>query len=106
MNQFNLSEKVALITGASGLLGVEHAIALLKNGAKVIITDVNEKSLIKAYDTLLNSENKERIFYKVMDVTSEQNIKNIAGELKSNGLDVDILVNNAAIDPKVQKYSV
>jgi NAD(P)-dependent dehydrogenase (short-subunit alcohol dehydrogenase family) len=106
MNRFDLTGRVALITGASGLLGVEHAIALLKNGAKVIITDVNEKSLIKAYDTLLNSENKERIFYKVMDVTSEQNIKNIAGELKSNGLDVDILVNNAAIDPKVQKDSV
>ena len=65
MNRFDLTGRVALITGASGLLGVEHAIALLKNGAKVIITDVNEKSLIKAYDTLLNSENKERIFSKL-----------------------------------------
>ena len=106
MNQFNLSNRVALITGAAGLLGVEHTTALLEVGASVIMTDINEKGLIKAYNTLLDSDNKGRIFYKVMDVTSEKNIQNIASELKSDGLNLDVLVNNAAIDPKVQKDSV
>ena len=106
MNQFNLSEKVALITGASGLLGVEHAIALLELGATVVITDVSEKSLVTAYNSLLNADNEGRLFCKVMDVTNEKNIQNVASELKNDGLNVDILVNNAAIDPKVQKNSV
>jgi len=106
MNQFNLSEKVALITGASGLLGVEHAIALLELGATVVITDVSEKSLVTAYNSLLNADNEDRLFCKVMDVTNEKNIQNVASELKNDGLNVDILVNNAAIDPKVQKNSV
>jgi NAD(P)-dependent dehydrogenase (short-subunit alcohol dehydrogenase family) len=106
MNKFNLSNRVALITGSSGLLGVEHAAALLEAGAIVVMTDVNEKSLIKAYDALLNSDNRENIFYKVMNVTSEKNIQDVANELKNSGLNVDILVNNAAIDPKVIKDSV
>mgnify|MGYP003963810465 CR=1 FL=1 len=106
MNQFNLSEKVALITGASGLLGVEHAIALLELGATVVITDVSEKSLVTAYNSLLNADNEDGLFCKVMDVTNEKNIQNVASELKNDGLNVDILVNNAAIDPKVQKNSV
>ena len=48
MNKFSLTNKVALITGASGLLGVEHTLALLEVGATVVMTDVNEKGLKKA----------------------------------------------------------
>ena len=106
MSRFDLSDRVALITGASGLLGAEHTKALLDLGAVVVMTDINESGLIKAYDALLNSDNKERIFYKVMNVASEENIQNVAGELISGGLNVDILINNAAIDPKVQVDSV
>jgi len=106
MIKFNLSNRVALITGASGLLGVEHSGALLELGASVVMTDINEKLLKKAYDALLNSDNKERIFYKVMDVTNEENIQDVARTLISDGLNVDILVNNAAIDPKVQEDSL
>lgn len=106
MNQFNLSNRVALITGAAGLLGVQHTSALLEAGASVVMTDINEKGLTNAYHALLNSDNKGRIFYKVMDVTNEKNIQEIANVLKSHGLNVDVLVNNAAIDPKVQKDSL
>ena len=106
MNKFNLTNKVALITGASGLLGVEHTLALLEIGATVVMTDVNEKELKKEYNTLLNSDNKGRLFYKVIDVTNEKNIHSVAKELKIDGLDIDVLINNAAIDPKVQAGSV
>ena len=106
MNKFNLTNKVALITGAAGLLGVEHTLALLEIGATVVMTDVNEKGLKKAYNTLLNSDNKARLFYKIMDVTSESNIQNVANALQDNGFVIDILINNAAIDPKVQKDGV
>jgi len=105
-NPFSMSGKIALITGSSGLLGVEHSSALLESGASVVMTDIDEKGLIKAYNALLNSDNKGRIFYKVMDVTNEKNIQEVASELKNDGLNIDILVNNAAIDPKVQKNSV
>ena len=104
--QFNLKNKTALITGASGLLGIEHAKALLETGAGVVMTDINEKGLKKAYNTLLNSDTKERIFYKVMDVSNEDSVQSIDNELQKDGINIDILVNNAAIDPKVQADSV
>ena len=58
MSRFDLSDRVALITGASGLLGAEHTKALLDLGAVVVMTDINESGLIKAYDALLNSDNR------------------------------------------------
>jgi len=106
MNQFNLSNRTALITGASGLLGVEHTAALLEAGASVVMTDINEKGLVKAYDTLLDSDNKDRLYYRVMDVSSEKGIREVANELEKDKHSVDILINNAAIDPKVQKDSI
>ena len=44
---YNLSNRVALITGAGGFLGLFHAKALLENGATVIITDRNISKLNK-----------------------------------------------------------
>ena len=41
MNKFNLDNKTALITGGAGLLGVEHAKALLDQNANVFLTDIN-----------------------------------------------------------------
>ena len=103
MKKFNLTGKVALITGAAGLLGVEHAEALLESGATVVLTDVDEGRLTQISNSLLDHHKKNKFLHKVMDVTSQMNIKEVSSDLESRGLSVDILLNNAAIDPKVQK---
>ena len=102
-SKFNLEGKVALITGASGLLGQEHAHALLESGAIVILTDISIRSLETAKNRLCQSFRPELIFIKVMDVTSRDAICGVFQALASDGLRIDILVNNAAIDPKVDK---
>ena len=100
--KFNLSGKTALITGAAGLLGMEHAVALLESGAHVVLTDISESALQSAHANLVHSFEARRIISKVMDVTSPQRIRTVAEELCSEGFRIDILVNNAAIDPKVK----
>mgnify|MGYP001460742090 FL=1 len=45
LNKFSLKNKNILITGAAGLLGYEHSVALLNVGARVIMTDVNFNGL-------------------------------------------------------------
>ena len=45
LKTFDNSNKFACITGASGLLGVHHASALLETGAGGVLTDINEKKL-------------------------------------------------------------
>ena len=44
--KFNLQKKYSLITGASGLLGEQHAIALLEINSNIILTDINYKKLV------------------------------------------------------------
>ena len=55
MKKFNLKNQFALITGASGLLGYEHAKALLEVNANVIITDIKMKTLEKNLKKLKKS---------------------------------------------------
>lgn len=100
--KFDLSEKTALITGGAGLLGVEHAIALLESGATVVLTDINESNLVVACESLLSYTKSNRIISRVMDVSRSESIQVVAKDLVTNGIRVDILVNNAAIDPKVK----
>jgi len=102
LDSFNLKGKTALITGAAGLLGVEHATALLESGATVVLTDVSESALVTARESLAREADSSRILIRVMDITQADEIRAVAEELAPAGQRVDILVNNAAIDPKVK----
>ncbi len=102
-SKFNLEGKVALITGASGLLGQEHAHALLESGATVILTDISMERLGLAKKRLSQSFAPDSVVIKVMDVTKRDDILSVSEQLTDQELCVDILVNNAAIDPKVGK---
>ena len=103
LEKFDLSKKTALITGAAGLLGVEHAAALLESGATVVLTDINESLLEIAHNTLANNFDAVKIISYVMDVSQLEAIYKVADSLKSADIRIDILVNNAAIDPKVKE---
>ena len=100
--KFDLTGKTALITGAAGLLGMEHAAALLESGAKVVLTDIGESALESAHTALSQNFDSAKIIAKVMDVSRLEGIRTVADQLWSDGIRIDILVNNAAIDPKVK----
>ncbi|MES2510127.1 MAG: SDR family oxidoreductase [Pseudomonadota bacterium] len=102
MNKFDLTGKTVLITGAAGLLGREHAAALLDVGATVVLTDIGESALSAARSMLSSGGNAGRIQSHVMDVSRPESIRGIAEKLLGSGQRVDVLVNNAAIDPKVE----
>lgn len=101
LNKFDLTGKTVLITGAAGLLGREHAAAVLATGATVVLTDIGEAALASARSALARNADASRIVTHVMDVSRLDAIKHVAGELQAANLRVDVLVNNAAIDPKV-----
>lgn len=101
--KYDLTGKVALVTGGAGLLGRQHASALLESGATVVLADISINALAVACTTLLNESPSAQILTKVMDVSNPADIRRVAESL--NGLRVDILINNAAIDPKVTEDS-
>ena len=101
--KYNLGSRTALITGEAGLLGQEHAAALLEAGANVILTDISKDQLALAENRLLKSYQSELITSMIMDVSSSENVNNVSEKLSNQNIRVDILINNAAIDPKVDK---
>ncbi|MBU0587295.1 MAG: SDR family oxidoreductase [Gammaproteobacteria bacterium] len=101
--KFDLTGKTALITGAAGLLGTEHAAALLACGARVVLTDISDSALAAERDRLAVDFDSDFIMLRRMDVASQQEVTTVASSLAANGLRVDVLINNAAIDPKVKE---
>ena len=97
---FDLSGKVALVTGAAGLLGVEHSIALVQAGADVVMTDINLEELELSVQNVLKITGVSPDSM-LLDVSDQDAVSSVRKELVHQGKIVDILINNAAIDPKV-----
>ena len=102
-NNMDLSGKYTLITGAAGLLGAEHAKALLDVGYNIIITDINIKKL-KILQLSLNTlyPNKKIVALK-MDVSKEESVQKVKKIIINKKYLLKCLVNNAAIDSKITK---
>lgn len=101
--KFDLTNKTALITGAAGMLGIEHAIALLECGANVVLTDISDIQLKNARHQLGKDFDPNKISIYQMDVSKLEEIISIESILTEYGVRIDILINNAAIDPKVKE---
>jgi NAD(P)-dependent dehydrogenase (short-subunit alcohol dehydrogenase family) len=99
-NIFNLNNKVALITGAGGLLGPKHAEAILEFGGTVLMTDWHLDRVREKANELSEKFGKDRVFSDFMDVTNKESIEECLNRFHLN---IDILINNAAKDPKVKK---
>ena len=99
--KYDMSKKTTIITGAAGLLGYQHAIAILESNSRVILTDLNFKKLINIKKLLQNKYNKNNIFIKKMDVTDEKEVKSTCDFYLRKGIKVNVLINNAAINPKM-----
>jgi NAD(P)-dependent dehydrogenase (short-subunit alcohol dehydrogenase family) len=93
-NIFDLSGKVAVVTGASGQLGGEYVRTLLGAGANVAGFDVN---LDNPKGRLHQIKSGKFLPVKV-DITSRASIKKGLQTVRARFSDPDILINNAAID--------
>ena len=99
---FDLSNKSAVITGAGGLLGQYHAQAFLQFGANVVLLDRNKKGLDKTLLSL-SKFNENKIFSFVCDASDEKKVLNISKKLIKEKININILVNNSANNPKMKK---
>lgn len=87
-----LAGKVAVITGGARGMGESHVRKFIAEGAKVVITDLNEEA-----GTLLAQELGENAKFIKQDVSSEADWANVITETENAFGPVNILVNNAGI---------
>lgn len=100
-SRYDLTGRTALVTGAGGLLGKQHVAALSEAGARVIVTDVGLVQAEAAVTALKQIAASADLIALAIDVTSLDSVRAANEQLAGRGITVDILVNNAAIDPKV-----
>ena len=98
MVNFDLNNRVAIVTGGAQGFGFSITKRFLDSGAKVIIWDIDKKAIDEASKEI----SSEKCSYQLVDVTNfddiKKNIENITKEKK-----VDIFVNNAGIAGKNAK---
>ena len=87
-----LEGKVAIITGAAQGMGAAHAQEFIKQGAKVVLTDLNEEK-----GSALAAELGENALFIKQDVTSEQGWADVVAQAEEKFGPVNVLVNNAGI---------
>lgn len=100
-SRYDLTGRTALVTGAGGLLGKQHVAALVEVGARVVVTDVGLAQAEAAVGALKQATPSADLIALEINVASLDSVRAANEQLAGRGITVDILVNNAAIDPKV-----
>jgi NAD(P)-dependent dehydrogenase (short-subunit alcohol dehydrogenase family)/predicted dehydrogenase len=97
---FNLSGRVAVLTGGAGLLGRQYARTLLIAGARVLLADLDADIAEREAAAAVADVGGEAMGLGV-DVTQPERVTALMDATLSTWGRLDILINNAAIDPKV-----
>jgi len=99
MNQFDLTGKIALVTGASYGIGYAIAKAFASAGATIIFNDVNQAAVDKGIAAYQADGIPARGY--VCDVTNEEAVKATVAQITREVGTIDILVNNAGIIKRI-----
>jgi 3(or 17)beta-hydroxysteroid dehydrogenase len=91
-----LAGKVAIVTGAASGLGRADAEALVANGARVVVTDVNETAG-RELETRLNGVKPGSAHFMVHDVRDEARWTQVVEEARTRFGGLHVLVNNAGV---------
>lgn len=101
LDLFNLKGRVAIITGGAGLLGTYHAEAIAEAGGYPVLADMNGKKC-SAVAVKLSRRYGIKVLGLKVDITRENQVKKMLKYVLDEFGRVDILINNAANNPKVE----
>lgn len=98
LKKFDLTGRVAIVTGAPGLLGKEFCRTLAEAGASVVAADINADGVNAVATQLIKSG--YHALGVATDVTQPDSVQALIQETLDTFGRLDILVNSAALDPK------
>jgi 3-oxoacyl-[acyl-carrier protein] reductase len=96
MMQVDLSNRIAVITGAAGGIGRGMALLFAKNSATVVVNDLNPEGGEKVVEEIRSAGGQAR-FYRA-DVADQVQVQTMMDDIASESGKIDILVNNAGIN--------
>ena len=95
MNLFDLTGKVAVVTGASSGLGAQAALCYAEAGADVAILARRVEKLEEVKENILKTG--RRVLAVECDVTDEESVKKAVNKVLEEFKHIDILLNNAGV---------
>jgi NAD(P)-dependent dehydrogenase (short-subunit alcohol dehydrogenase family) len=98
---FDLSGRVAIVTGGAGLLGYHHGAILSEAGAHVVLLDLPAANP-HARAEMLTREHEIPALSLVCDITAESSVTQARDQVLQRFGRIDILINNAANNPRVE----
>jgi NAD(P)-dependent dehydrogenase (short-subunit alcohol dehydrogenase family) len=101
LKKFSLENRVAIITGGAGLLGAQHAEAIAEAGGIPILWDINAEASSEVAGKIARDYNISSSGIMV-DITNQESIQKALDQVLDTVGRIDILINNAANDPKVK----
>ena len=90
-----LKDKICIVTGGASGIGKAICKSFAKNGATILVSDIDEENGMKTLEEL-KKYSSESIFIKT-DVSKEQEVKNLTDTALKNFGKLDIMVNNAGV---------
>ncbi len=96
--KFDLSGRVAVVTGGAGLLGAEFCRTLAEAGASVAVLDLNAQAAQQIASALCEAGYDARSY--AADISDREAVRALVASVVSDLGRLDILVNSAALDPK------
>ena len=105
MIQFDLKNRVAVVTGGAQGFGLAITERFIDSGAKVVIWDIDENEAKKA----LEKVKSKNLTYQIVDVSNIETINNKLSEIETTHGKIDIFINNAGVAGKnttVAEYPV
>ena len=99
MNMFDLTGKVALVTGASYGIGMAIAKGLASAGATIVFNDINQDLVDRGLQGY--AEDGIKAYGYVCDVTNEEKVIEMVKIIEKEVGVIDILVNNAGIIKRI-----
>jgi 2-deoxy-D-gluconate 3-dehydrogenase len=102
---FDLTGRVVLISGATGLLGTEFALAAASAGANLALGDLDEGRLESLKSEIATLYPDTQIRAQVLDVTDAASCRSITQSCEDRFGRIDAVIHSAAIDPKFEQGS-
>ncbi len=102
LDNFYIDGNICIITGGAGLIGRKHAEAVLEGKGIPVLLDISLSALENMKNVLLQEYQDGKVEIFESDITNKDGLEEIRDVLLDKYGHIDVLINNAANNPKVE----
>ena len=106
MDRFSIRGKVCVVTGGGGLIGMKHTEAILEGEGIPVLLDIAPNGMERVKKAVTEEYGEDRTVETfVTDITDRKTLEEVRDRLLEKYGHIDVLINNAANNPKVEEAS-